>query len=349
MQKGEYCFGKKITIADIARKSGVSKTTVSHVLTGKRPVSVKTKKRVLQIIEELGYYPNYSARSLSNKKTGIIGFVGRPIPDTHCYFSPLWEFIFAANTKANKLGYKVLFLPIFHENTEELLEISRAGYVDGLILMEIHLKDRRVELLKEEEFPFVMIGRCTENSDVDYVDIDAKGAVYEGVKYLIKKGHKNIAFVGVEDIHFGYTYRAREGYAMALRENNISLQNRLIHFCLPSEISGRELATKLIEDKISFSALVSCEDIISAGMLKAFHEKGVRVPEEISLLSFGNSVLSEVTNPSLTVLNLRAMEMSEMAVETLVEKLRDVKGQERKQRILSSQLVERKSVASICG
>lgn len=346
MQKGECFVGKNITIADIARKAGISKTTVSHVLTGKRPVRTRTKKRVLQIIEELGYYPNYTARCLSNKKTGIIGFVGHPIHDTRCYFSPLWEFVFAATTKASKLGYRILFLPISHENNEELLEIARAGYVDGVILMEIRLKDKRIELLREEEFPFVIIGRCKDNSGIDYIDIDAEGALYDGVTYLLARGHRNIAFIGVEDINFGYTCRAREGYAMALRENNISLQDRLIHFCSPSEISGRELATKLIEDKVSFSALVSCEDIISAGVLKAFHEKGVRVPEDISLLSFGNSVLSEVTNPSLTVLNLRAMEMSEMAVETLVEKLGDGKGKERIQQILSSHLVERKSVAS---
>ncbi|HHV62512.1 MAG TPA: LacI family transcriptional regulator [Firmicutes bacterium] len=309
------------TIREVARYAGVSKTTVSHALSGRRPVAEKTKAKIAQVIEELGYHPNSAAQSLATKRTGILGMV-YPLPELSGSDRSVVEFIFSAADKMASFGYKFLLLTMAYEETQELLRVVRGGHVDGLILMDVRLEDERVRLLLEEGFPFVMIGRCKRNAGLDYVDIDATSAIYEGTKHLIDLGHKHIVFIGISPWDFGYTHRGLLGYRRALREAGLPYDKTLVKACPSAEGYGRKLMKELLGDGRHFSAVITCGDLIAADVMSMLHEEGVRVPGDISLISFGDSPLCSLTIPPLTALTIHAREMSEIAVDMLVRKLR---------------------------
>ncbi|NPV53447.1 MAG: LacI family DNA-binding transcriptional regulator [Firmicutes bacterium] len=310
-----------VTIRDVALKAGVSKTTVSHALSGRRPVAEETRARIARAIDELGYQPNSTAQSLATRRTGILGMV-YPLPELGGSDLAAVEFIFSAADRMASAGYKFLLLTTAYEDTQELLKVVRGGHVDGLILMEIRLADERVRMLREEGFPFVMIGRCRSNAGLDYVDIDASSAIYEGTKHLIGLGHKRIAFIGISPWDFGYTQRGLLGYKKALRDAGLSYDNILVRACPYREGQGRKLIKELLGASRPFSAVITCGDLTAAEITGALREEGVKVPDDMSVISFGNSPLCTFTIPPLTALTTRAREMSEIAVDMLIRKLR---------------------------
>lgn len=333
----------KVSIKEVARLAGVSKTTISHALSGNRHVSQKTKKKIDRVIKKLKYFPNYMAKGLALKKTGILGMVF-PTPLTDSNHRESVEFIFSAANKINSLGYKFLLLTgNYEEESRHILEISRGGHIDGVVIMDVRLNDRRVELLTEENFPFVMIGRNKDYMKLNFVDIDATEALYEGVNHLASLDHKDIMFIGISPRTFGFTEKSIAGYKKALAKNNIPYNRDLLNFCASDDKKAYELMEELLLKKIKFTAVITGSDMIAVGVLKALRINKIKIPEDVSIISFGNSQLCEMTNPRLTALSLRYREMSEHAVEILVAIINNQPVIEN-QVILKSNLVHRESV-----
>lgn len=329
----------------MARSVGVSKTTISHALSGKRPVSEKTKAKIEQAVNKLQYYPSYAAQSLVSKKTGIIGMV-YPTPLNDSNHRESVEFIFNAANKTNTLGFKFLLLTgDYSQENEQILGIIRGGHIDGVVLMDIRLEDRRIDLLQEEKFPFVMIGRNQNYSELNYVDIDATEAVYEGTKYLAALGHNRILFLGISPQDFGFTYRSLIGYKKALDEAGIPYQKELLVFCPSNEKQACCMMKELVKE-IKFTAIVTGGDMIAIGVLETLRTEGIKVPEEISVISVGNSPLCTMTSPQLTALSVRYKEMSELAVEMLIKILNNQTVEEN-QVLLKSDLVIRQTTGPV--
>ena len=312
--------GHKITIKEVARFAGVSKTTVSHALSGKRPVSGETKLRIEKAINELQYYPNYMAQSLVSKRSGIIGMI-YPTPLSDSNHRESVEFIFNAAKKTNALGYKFLLLTgEYEQEYERIMSIIRSGHIDGVVLMDIRMNDLRVDLLYEEKFPFVMIGRNKYHSKLNYVDIDATEAIYKGTRYLISLGHKEIVFFGISPRNFGFTQRGLTGYKKALEEAGIQYKKELTVFSPSDEIQSCNVMKSLI-GKVKFSAVMAAGDMLSIGAIDAFRTSGIKIPEEMSVITFGNSSLCTMITPKLSALSVRYKDMSELAVEMLIKTL----------------------------
>src|ERR1700690_862768 len=180
------------TMLDVAKRAKVSLSTVSYTLNGTRPISEETRQRVTDAMEELGYRPHPLARGLASKHSRILAILF-PAIERGLGITEL-DFVASAADTANKNGYHLVVWSADTNDPAELSELTQQGLVDGVILMEVHVNDTRVNLLRDLGFPFSMIGRCDDDRD-GYVDIDFKQTVEEALEYLSGLGHTKIAYV----------------------------------------------------------------------------------------------------------------------------------------------------------
>ena len=187
------------TISDIAKRAGVSKSTVSYVLSGKRPISEEVKQSVFAVMKELGYEQiNPLGRSLATKKSRAVALALPPLtpkdPASHFDLLLRAEFMLGASEAAAQQNYSLLLWP-HPKDEQDLLRMLRGTAIDGLILMDIRLHDARVELLKEHHYPFSMIGHRQNNDGLSFVDFDFADAVQTCVHHLADLGHRHLLFV----------------------------------------------------------------------------------------------------------------------------------------------------------
>src|SRR5512146_1241054 len=174
---------------DVAKRAKVSLSTVSYALNGTRPISEKTRQRIAEAMEALGYRPHPLARGLASKRSRILAIIF-PAIERGLGITEL-EFVASAPHTASKRGYHLVVWSAETNEPNELDQLTRQGLVDGVILMEVHLSDQRVNLLRKTCFPFAMIGRCDDDRD-GYVDIDFKQTMEEALHYLARLGHTRI-------------------------------------------------------------------------------------------------------------------------------------------------------------
>jgi DNA-binding LacI/PurR family transcriptional regulator len=179
-----------LTMSDIARRAGVAVSTVSHTLSGKRPVSAEVRQRVLHVINELEYEPNAVARALATKRSRMVALLyptlSNDLPEPHL------EFVSGVLEVTNQRKYGLLLWTTPNKD-QEILHMIQQGFIDGLVVMEIRLEDPRVTILKEQRYPFTLIGRCKENDGINFVDLDFNYALHTCVEYLARLGHTHLA------------------------------------------------------------------------------------------------------------------------------------------------------------
>jgi DNA-binding LacI/PurR family transcriptional regulator len=201
------------TMSDIARRAGVSLSTASYALSGKRPISEATRQRVLQAAAELDFQPHAVGRALKSKRSRTIALL---FPALYKGISEgVLEFLTNAADAAGKHGYSFMLSTSPPEDSE-ILRLMRRGFVDGLILMEVKLHDPRVAMLKERGYPFTLIGHCEDNSGISFVDFDFEHAVETAVDHLVSLGHRRIAFVNISrdllEAGYGPAVRSLAGF-----------------------------------------------------------------------------------------------------------------------------------------
>jgi DNA-binding LacI/PurR family transcriptional regulator len=213
---------KRPTIADVAAKAGVSRSTVSYALSNKRPISEETRLRIQQAIEELGFRPNATAKRLaSREQSRNIGFV---LPLVTPEMTGLeMKFISGASRAINQADYTFVLLAHSDRSPENLLRFAESGLVDGFILMEVFMQDDRVDMLRQEGIPFVLIGRCADNTDLTYVDVDIYYAMDRSFSHLTATGHQSIAYLYKDDDQYGFAVRALREYHAACDRFNTPL------------------------------------------------------------------------------------------------------------------------------
>ncbi len=303
----------KMTIVDIAKASGVSITTVSRILNNKPEVAEETRQRVLQFIDEHGFTPQLAWQQL---RSGKSHFIALHYPQD--FNPPEQNIITSAAMSCEDAGYS-LNLVVNSLSDNELLSIFRSGQADGIILMEILTHDRRVKLLQEHDLPFVMIGRCADNTGLSYVDIDIGKGVVEAVQYLHALGHREIGFIilapVVQEKEYGYATWALQGYQKACQ------QFGLPHLWCTVDLKNgntESVLSQLLADHPGITAIVIPQEIGVPGILKAIRAKGLRVPEDLSIIGMFNDRMSELLSPPLSTISFPAHDMGYQAVRILI-------------------------------
>jgi DNA-binding LacI/PurR family transcriptional regulator len=308
------------TMADIAKRAGVSVSTVSYVLSGKRPISEETRQRVLGVIRESNFQPNAAGRALASRRSRTIALL-YPVDAFGLTRMPL-EFVISAAESAGRLGYALLVSTSSAEDEEILSKVER-GAVDGVIVMEVVLHDPRVDLLRERGVPFTMIGHCADTTGLSYVDLDFPQAVEAAVAHLHDLGHRQIALVDrtTDESAFGYgpSVRSRAGF----RESTAARAGlRGIHApCAATAADGARVARELLTSHPELTAIISLNTEALGGICSSVRELGLSIPDDLSIVAITSPRIAEFMVPQVTSVDFPAALMGRMGVEFLVRHL----------------------------
>ena len=310
---------KNANIRDVARAADVSVATVSRILNNKPDVSEETRQKVLGVINELGYARSMQWKQITSGTTKVITL---HYPYKLAISNQVsLHFITGVTRACEEHGYS-LHLVTQSLNEDRLLDFYRTKQSDGLILMEIQTDDWRVELLRQQKLPFVMIGRCEKNDGVSFVDFDFESAMTVALHHLVDLGHHNIAFVSMitdpEENHYGPSVRALKGYEKACARYKIPK----LYCEAENGFRTVKLATlNIMRKHPEITAVVTIFDTAMAGISAAIHSLGLKIPDDISFVGLGDEQGTELTSPSFTVLDFPASSMGFEAAKTLIDEL----------------------------
>jgi DNA-binding LacI/PurR family transcriptional regulator len=304
---------------DVARRAGVALSTVSYALSGKRPVSEETKQRIFKAIDELGYHPNLLARGLASRRTKVIALLFPALVEGLSEVQ--LEFVTSAAAVASQQGYALLLWTSPGED-QEILRLTREGLIEGLVLVEIRLHDPRVDTLLDLGYPFTMIGHCQDNHDISFVDFDFDRAVHLCVEHLSDLGHSHIAFLPYSPValELGYGTAVRSVKAFQAAVESKGLQG-VVRVCGAIRERGYGEMHALLDEHPSPSALVIANDVLYFGAVQALSERGLRIPEDFSIVAITSRRMAEMTTPTLTSAEMPAAEMGRIGTELLIRRL----------------------------
>ncbi len=336
---------KKVSIADIADRLGVSKTLVSMVLNGKDKeyrISEEVCKKVLKLAEELNYRPNVIAKGLRTGKTQTIGLIVADIANP--FFSKLCREI---ETEAALFGYKIIICSSDEDAGKSKDQIDRLlqSQVDGLIISPPVGSEDQIKSLSTLKVPYVLVDRYFEAIDSNYVIIDNFEASYHATNYLIQKGYRKIGFLTINEDLITMHNRT-EGYRTAIRQSGLPLGDSLL-FKLPFSHDGRDVKRAIEEltggtDKID--ALIFSSSKIGLMGLEAIVEMGLRVPEDLALISFDDPDSFKICFSPVSAIAQPLTEMGKEAVRILVQQIKkSKKPEEPRKLVLKTTFIPRKS------
>jgi DNA-binding LacI/PurR family transcriptional regulator len=333
-----------VTIKDVAKLANVAPSTVSRVIANSSRISDKTKEKVREAMDQLGYHPNFIARSLASQSTQAIGLV-MPSSTDKVFQNPFFPTVLRGISEgANERQY-ALHMTTGKTETEiydGVVQMVQGGRVDGVVLLYSKVEDKILTYLQEREFPFVVIGKPFKNvEEITHVDNDNFRAAKDVTEYLINLGHDAIAFIG-GDLNLVVTVERLLGYEKALRDYHLPLKREYIMHEEFLREGGQDAVRGLLSLEEPPTALVVADDLMALGVLNTLDELGITVPEDISIISFNNVMLSEMSRPPLTSVDIGIFDLGFEAAKSLIQKIENPK-EPVKRVIIQHQLMKRAS------
>ena len=308
-----------VTIKDVAKAAGVSPSTVTRVIQNKSTISDETKKRVRKAMKELNYHPNLNARSLVSSYTQVIGLV---LPDDSDVFyqNPFFPSVLRGIAQVASENHYAIQIATGKDEKERLNAISQMVYgkrVDGLIFLYAQQNDPLVQLVVEEQFPFLILGKSL-SPFIPLVDNDNIQAGFDATEYFIKKGCSRIAFIGGTKKLF-VTQDRLTGYEQALQEHNLPLDNQRTFFADEFlEEKGYNFSKQLFKYDPQTDAIITTDSLLAEGVCNYLNEHQLDVP----VLSFDS------VNPRLNLaayVDINSLALGRTSFETILQIINDVK------------------------
>lgn len=324
------------SIKDVAKEAGVSIATVSRVLNDVDVVNEETKKKVREAIKKLDYRPNIVARSLKTQRTRTIGIV---IPDISSQFYP--EIVRGAEDVANIYNYNVILCntDLDAEKEMEYIRVLREKMVDGVIYMSNCLEDKILKMLNDLSIPTVLVETRGKDYGFPSVAIDNEKAAYEATEYLIKKGNKKIAYVGVNPETQNASAVRFTGYKKAISDNGLDYNEDLVQFGGLKAADGRDGMEAIIH-KAKVDAVFCASDEIAMGVINTLRDNGIKVPEEVDVVGFDNIYASSIYYPNLTTVEQPMYDMGSVGMRMLIKVINKVELDE-EHIVLDYKMIER--------
>ena len=302
------------TIKDVAKKAGVSVTTVSRVLNNRGYISDATRKKVHQAMKELNYQPNELARSLYRQKSNIIGLIVPTV--SHPFFG---ELVSSIEYYAFKVGYKILLCNshLEQEKEKDYIDMLRRNQVDGIILGS-HTLDVREYV--SSKFPIVTIDRCISD-DIPYIASDN----YEGGRLattlLLKHGCKKIAHVSGNLTLDLLSNKRYEAFVKVAEENNVDYINVQTGINVFDVTQYERIIYDLLKEHPDIDGIFASSDVMAAYTIRSCHDLNKRVPEDVKIVGYDDIDIASLMIPSITTINQPINEMSELAVELIIKQI----------------------------
>jgi DNA-binding LacI/PurR family transcriptional regulator len=328
----------KATIYDIAKEAGVSIATVSKVINGKGRISAETRSAVFTIMERLDFQPSVIASALTGKKTFTLGLL---VPDiSNPFFA---EIARAIEDQGHQLGYSVVMCNTDNKDVkvERYISLLLQKSVDGIIIATGIEKKEIIEQLLARGLPIVLIARELPMIAVDTVVVDDYVGGCMAANHLLQLGHTEIAILS--ESHKVSSSRERvRGFKQTMSDAGHDFNEQWLKVCDYRVEDGKNKTMELLQENILPSAIFACNDMLAVGALQAAKELKIRVPKELSIISFDNTILSSVTNPPLTTIAQPMEQLGKLAVDLIVENIKQDKPM--KQRIvLRPEIIVRES------
>lgn len=308
-----------VTIADVARHAGVSSSTVSYVLSGKRAISEETRRRVRSSVQELGYHPHAGARALAARRSHIVALM---VPlRTDVYVPIMMEIAISVTVAARQHGYDVLLITN-DEGPDGVRRIAGSGLADGVILMDVQLDDERIPVLQAQGTQAALIGLPQDTTGLSCVDHDFTAAGALCADHLADLGHREIAFIGygtgVYHRHAGYAERTLAGFRDRAEQRGLRFLHRT---CEGTYESTAGTLARILADRPGTTGFVVQNEGAIGPLLNLLRTSGRTVPEDVSVIALCQDQLAEQFAPRLTAVTGSAQELGRVAVEQIMRRL----------------------------
>lgn len=305
------------TIKQIAQKAGVSYSTVSRALNGKRGVRPESRELILKIAKEMNYFPHSSAKALVKNRVGVIGVV---IPRTSefAFQNPFYSHILLGFSQvANQNNYK-LMLSI--NSRESYASLYHRRLVDGILVVANRTDDERIPELVEMNIPAVAVPGYPADSDIDITEVNSENyqSVHRAVSYLISLRHRKIAFILGKSNSY-YTIERLKAYCDALAEHDLPVRKEYLAESDFSKTDAYRLMGNLLDLPEPPSAVICINDSVTPGALHQIKSRGLRAPQDISVVAIGCSDNFELYDPPLTTIRTQVVEVGRAAAQCLID------------------------------
>jgi LacI family transcriptional regulator len=333
--------GHQVTMKEIARKLGVSVSTVSRALKDSPELHPDTKKKIVEAAKAMNYQYNLLAQSLRISRSKVLGVI---VPELTSHFFS--SNISGISDTAYRRGYNVMICQSNESYEQEKANVKTlvSSQVDGL-LISLSRETKSYEHLQElydREIPFIMFDRVTEEIPVSKVTVDDAHGAYLVVHHLLEQGCRKIAyFSGPEDLYI--SKKRKEGYLEALKEFGIPESEARIYVTDLTPEGNRKISLQMIAEKDRPDAVFAMIDPLAIDLMTVLKEKGVKIPDEIALAGFTNNPTSAVVDPSLTTISQPGYEMGKIAANHLLDQLDEIVSDEPQSFVLQTTLVARES------
>lgn len=332
-----------MNLEQIAKLSGVSRSTVSRVINDDPNVRPATRDRVLEVVRRLNFQPNAAARGLAIGRTGVLGLVipmGVPALFTDPYFPQLIQGVSSASAALDHSVMLWLAEPEYERRT--VRQVLYSGLIDGVIVASVLVDDALVQSLIEGHMPFMLVGRHPIQPNVSYVDVDNTKSASEIVAHLLRLGRHRVATIaGPQNMIAGVD--RLDGYLSALRARGLAADPSLIVEGDFSEAGGYAATQRLLPRQPD--AIFAASDALAVGALRALRDAGRRVPQEVAVAGFDDMPFAAHTDPPLTTIRQPIARTGAVAAQTLIDLIRHPSSPPRRI-VLPTELVIRASCGS---
>lgn len=339
---------RKVTIQDVAKQSGVSITTVSRVINKNYPVKESTRIKVEKAIKELNFTPNMLARGLIRNKTYTIGVI---VPSIANLFFP--TVVKGIEHYMKDHGYTILLSDTEGDYKEEqkIITTLLERQVDGIIIIDPRNDNMKSGYLENmtDKIPLVVINGYSKGIKCHFVLNDQEMGTYDALNYLLECGHKNIAFLRGKD---SYSYDLKEQVYYDTHENNnmiINGENILViedGNSIQTADMSMEMVMERLQSKKPPTAIFACNDTMAVGAMNGIKKLGLRIPEDVSVIGYDNTMISQLTEPKLTTVDQNMYELGQKAAR----RLKDIMGNKDEgfmRIVLETSLIKRDTVTTI--
>ena len=338
-----------VTMRDVARATGVSQSTVSRVLSGAPtavPIADQTRERVLVAARELGYRPNPLARGLRGMRTMLLGVIVRDITDP--FFAGAIE---AASIEASRRGYNIV-LGHAHGRADEAIALWRvleARHCDAILLLgDMSDQPRLIDDLRGAHVPVAGLWQGSRADGIPSVDVDNRAGITAVLDHLAGLGHRRIGFVGGRRL--GDILEREDAYLDFMTRMGGALPEGYRQYVTNDPTGGGDALAAMLELPEPPTAVVASTDVMAIGVIHEAHERGIRVPDDLSVTGFDDIPLAAFTVPALTTVRMPVREMVAAAVRMVIDEDAEqhVRGR-RAARVLEPSLVIRGSTRRSAG
>ncbi len=317
----------KATSLDIAHLAGVSQPTVSRALRGSPMVNEETRKRIQAIAEQLNYKVDKNASNLRTQHSGTLAllFFEDPTPD-ESQINPFFLSMLGSITRACARQDYDLLISFQQLSTNWQADYEDSNKADGLILLgygDYLQSQSRLEKLVEQGTHFVRWGAVLPGQPGTSIGCDNRQGGHDIVAHLLQQGRSRIAFLGHASNHYPEFLERYRGYAQALQARGHAVDAALQIDAITTEQSGYEAARALLERGLQFDAVFAASDLIAIGAMKALHEQGLRVPEDVAVAGFDDIPMASFVNPGLSTVQQDTKLAGSLLVDTLLKLIND--------------------------